>query len=496
MGGKVANRRRASIPFSLGSKNIRTLKDIQEILKSHPEDLILPAKDGRLKRFLQGFGKTYADCLDPDNIQESIQKLAGIFGIEIKDVDFSLDSNIATDNSKVIELLEKGETGAIEISKGVFVFDRLYIDKPVKIVGQGKSETLIRANIVCVTCEGFAIENLTFECNHLITDDNLSFEKDKAKLEYKKRYSFKDVVEIIKRELHFYENKEKIKTSILRLERKIDEVKNELSAQLKEILNRAEENIKDDILWRIESMWWGIKNVKDYIIEYGVFFTIKGNLYYISENSQLQALDKKFDEFINAEFKTLEKELTIYLKDIYTSNLIRANLDTPNDFYSGFKGFLKDIMNKVKIDRSIRSILQKIMDDAEDPMYYNELKYNEFNNEIKNKIMKIAQECKYTNGLYSKRCLEKVLTWQQLQHIIREYLSGIYKAYLYTLNSFQQKFIDITKQEINKYLNTVEKQKINEYLNTVGKAIHDLPKKKLCDLLKIKGDELGVYVQK
>ena len=364
----MANRRKASIPFSLGSKSVRTLKDIQDILKNHPEDLILPAKDGRLKRFLQGFGKTYVDCLDSNNVQESIKRLAELFGVDVKDMDFSLDSNLALDNSKVIELLDKGEYH-IEVSKGIFDFDKLYIDRPVRIIGQGKSETLIKVGVMCVASDGFTLENLTCECKYLITENDVGLSKDRTKFEYQKRYGFGDIIELIKKRFYFYEDLSKLKNEIrINVLNSLSDLKGKMGS----ILNKSEtQNILKEVMKEIErEVYYNYVNLNEHLI----FNKIK---------DKITGVTNKFKSTIDQLNKSINGILDLYL-DVNANKLRILTLFDPivvNDRMQEIKGKIKDtilkkwdypqgmLINEYSIKKKIREILEVCK-------YYNEEYYN------------------------------------------------------------------------------------------------------------------------
>ncbi len=125
-------------PFFAGEYQVASLDDLVEVLKKNPSSLAAPLEDGRLERFLRGYGKKYEECLNKNSLEETVKNLAEILGLELDtSIQLSYDTSQLIDSSE--ELLKAIKEGRerIELKTGVFELENVVIDKPVEIAGQG-----------------------------------------------------------------------------------------------------------------------------------------------------------------------------------------------------------------------------------------------------------------------------------------------------------------------------------------------------------------------
>ena len=76
--------RRVPISFIVGDKTVKRLRDLKEVLQNNPAELLPAIEDGRLKRFLRGYGPKFEQLFqhysDP---KELLQALADLLNIEL-----------------------------------------------------------------------------------------------------------------------------------------------------------------------------------------------------------------------------------------------------------------------------------------------------------------------------------------------------------------------------------------------------------------------------
>ena len=113
-------KRRVAVPFKAGNKLVKTLNDLKEVLENHPEDLIPAVQDGRLQRFLKGFGRSFEEIFKEDlTPKEIIEKLGNFLGVEVHLEILPEKREIITGNNEFLEainqksliVLGKGKTG-------------------------------------------------------------------------------------------------------------------------------------------------------------------------------------------------------------------------------------------------------------------------------------------------------------------------------------------------------------------------------------------------
>jgi len=170
----MKRRRRATIPFIVGSRKIATLNDLKEILSEAPEELIVPIQDGRLERFLNGISPYYLEHINRDDPEGSIKALAEMLGIEIKKELRINDISVVTSVEELIEAL-KEKKEEIRVAKGIFNIDELIVEYPAKFTGQGKNETLLKISKL-VTFYPVKLSNLTCEVELFISSNEPEME--------------------------------------------------------------------------------------------------------------------------------------------------------------------------------------------------------------------------------------------------------------------------------------------------------------------------------
>ena len=155
--------RSSAVPFTIKSTTIRTLKDLKRALKDNPEDLFTPIKDGRMARFLRGFSKDILDCIDENNPKESLLRLAKALNVDIDDKAMMQmkDVNLVDSESKIMEFIQSGKK-EIVIARGIYSLNKLSIDRGIRLIGQGKSETLLKIKELA-TSATLILENITCE---------------------------------------------------------------------------------------------------------------------------------------------------------------------------------------------------------------------------------------------------------------------------------------------------------------------------------------------
>jgi len=160
-------RRRIAIPFVVSSGKITTLQDLKRVLAESPEELIIPLQDGRLERFLRGMGNRYLAYIDKSNPENSLKKLAEIFGIEISK-ELKVDNvSVVTSVEDLIKAINEGRK-EINIAKGRYFIDKIMLKSSVRLIGQGKNETLLKIKELFAFCE-FKLSNITCEVERFIS---------------------------------------------------------------------------------------------------------------------------------------------------------------------------------------------------------------------------------------------------------------------------------------------------------------------------------------
>jgi len=153
------NRRRVIFPFYLqDGRRITSPEDLENVLKTDPSYLIPPLKDGRLEKFLSGMGERFVKCLQAETPELALEKLAKELGIE----DFYVDKTecgVVLNTDTLQDLLRKG-ADEIVLPAGKLNIGKLVIDRPVKIVGQGKNISFLEANVLEISSEGVVFENV------------------------------------------------------------------------------------------------------------------------------------------------------------------------------------------------------------------------------------------------------------------------------------------------------------------------------------------------
>jgi len=171
-------KRRVAIPFRVNSKEIISLVDLKKVLKEAPELLILPVEDGRLKRFLEGINKRLADLIDENNPQNSIRELGKALGIEVKNLEKTIESGVVRNSQELLKVFEK-KPGEILLAKGTFEIEKLHVDFDTKIIGVGKNDTFLKVKVLSITSHNVEFENLSCEAKVLIGNPP-KVEKEKA----------------------------------------------------------------------------------------------------------------------------------------------------------------------------------------------------------------------------------------------------------------------------------------------------------------------------
>jgi hypothetical protein len=160
-------RRRSIVPFFIGSKRITSLRELKEILSKEPHSLLIPLKDGRLAKFLKGISSSYVECLDANNPEESLKQLAEKLGVKIEDK-LSVESvSVVSSPEQVLELIKKGEK-EIELPSGEIFFEELILDRPVRLIGQGKNTTILKCNTLKICSDNIIFKNIGIDVNNFL----------------------------------------------------------------------------------------------------------------------------------------------------------------------------------------------------------------------------------------------------------------------------------------------------------------------------------------
>jgi hypothetical protein len=171
----AVRRRRIAVPFEAGSRTIASLEDLKSLLRESPELLFLPARDGRLERFLEGISGKLSDCIDRNSPEDSIKRLAEMLGIEIKgSIKFDIDA-VATSVEELKKALDEKQT-EIHIAKGEFSLDEIRLESFIELIGQGKNETLIKVKELFAPY-GIRLKSLTCEVEKLISPEEPKIEE-------------------------------------------------------------------------------------------------------------------------------------------------------------------------------------------------------------------------------------------------------------------------------------------------------------------------------
>ncbi len=156
-------RRRSIVPFFVGSKRVANLADLKNVLSENPAALLEPLRDGRLKRFLAGLGERYVNCLNYDSPEESLKALGREIGIELEGaLNLEESGAVVSSGDEILRLLSSDEEGIVLPSGTIFV-EKLVIDRPVKIIGQGRNTTVLKCNLLEITSESVIFENILCE---------------------------------------------------------------------------------------------------------------------------------------------------------------------------------------------------------------------------------------------------------------------------------------------------------------------------------------------
>ncbi len=180
--------RRIIAPFFAGEYHVLSLDDLIEVLKNNPSLLAVPFEDGRLERFLRGYGKRYEDCIIKDSFEETIKNLAKILGLDLDtSIELSYDtSHLLSSSDELLKAIEEGRE-RIELKTGIFELEDVIIDKPVEIVGQGVNHTHIKSKSLEIISDNVRFKNLSWETEVLIKGEpnlenaNLYFEHNASR---------------------------------------------------------------------------------------------------------------------------------------------------------------------------------------------------------------------------------------------------------------------------------------------------------------------------
>ena len=156
-------RRRSIVPFFVGSKRVANLADLKNVLSENPAALLEPLRDGRLKRFLAGLGERYVNCLNYDSPEESLKALGREIGIELEGaLNLEESGAVVSSGDEILRLLSSDEE-EIVLPSGTIFFEKLVIDRPVKIIGQGRNTTVLKCNVLEILSEGVIFEGILCE---------------------------------------------------------------------------------------------------------------------------------------------------------------------------------------------------------------------------------------------------------------------------------------------------------------------------------------------
>ena len=164
--------RRAIIPFKISGKYIRTINDLKQALsqKENLEEILIAIKDGRLKRFLKGFGKQYDVLFEEGKTDNDIlESLAEMLDVEIDTEKITdLQVSLITNNEELLQAIkEKRKT--IKLAKGHFKIEEpVELDFPVEIVGFGINESHLRFEKLFILNENVSFKDLTIEVDTLV----------------------------------------------------------------------------------------------------------------------------------------------------------------------------------------------------------------------------------------------------------------------------------------------------------------------------------------
>jgi len=160
-------RRRVAVPFKAGNKLVKTLNDLKEVLENHPENLIPAVQDGRLQRFLKGFGRRFEEIFKEDlTHKEIIEKLGNFLGVEINLEVFLEKREIITETNKLLEAIN--QKSLIVLGKGTFNAEELELKEPLTLEGQGKNETFIKVKQLIINNPNIVLKDLTLEADEVI----------------------------------------------------------------------------------------------------------------------------------------------------------------------------------------------------------------------------------------------------------------------------------------------------------------------------------------
>jgi len=100
-------RRRVAVPFKAGNKLVKILNDLKEVLENHPEDLIPAVQDGRLQRFLKGFGHRFEGIFKEElSTQEILESLGKLLGIEVNIKHIKFQKQLISSSEELKEILK------------------------------------------------------------------------------------------------------------------------------------------------------------------------------------------------------------------------------------------------------------------------------------------------------------------------------------------------------------------------------------------------------
>jgi len=157
--------RRVPISFIVGDKTVKRLRDLKEVLQNNPAELLPAIEDGRLKRFLRGYGPKFEQLFqhysDP---KELLQALANLLNVELGEFK-EIPQYIKTPK----ELLKNlGKREELPLGKGIFEVEQLILNKPTLLKGLGRNETLIKAKLIVIANPNVEFERLTVETETVV----------------------------------------------------------------------------------------------------------------------------------------------------------------------------------------------------------------------------------------------------------------------------------------------------------------------------------------
>ena len=180
--------RRVPISFIVGDKTIRRLKDLKEILQTNPAELIPAIEDGRLERFLRGYGPKFEQLFQQySDPKELLQALANLLNIELGE--FKKTPQYIKSSDELLEKLSKSDKNFLSkgilkkiqntlkssedqkeifLGKGIFNIEQLILDKPIILKGLGRNESLIKTKLVVINHPHIEFERLTVETEMVV----------------------------------------------------------------------------------------------------------------------------------------------------------------------------------------------------------------------------------------------------------------------------------------------------------------------------------------